>query len=98
MARNPNTDIRGGPFSQATIDTVWRKGTVIPDYKPEEWRRDKCGTAMKKDDYGKTNSKNGWEVDHIKPVAKGGSDDLNNLQPLQWENNRRKGDNYPWSC
>jgi hypothetical protein len=24
---------------------------------------------------------------------------LNNLQPLQWENNRHKGDNYPnWSC
>ena len=39
----------------------------------------------------------GWEIDHIKPVSKGGTDDLSNLQPLQWENNRRKGDNYPGS-
>jgi hypothetical protein len=23
---------------------------------------------------------------------------LDNLQPLQWEDNRRKGDTYPWYC
>jgi len=37
----------------------------------------------------------GWEVDHIRPVSHDGGDDLANLQPLQWKNNRCKGDTFP---
>jgi len=35
------------------------------------------------------------EIDHIKPVAKGGGDELENLQPLYWKTNRAKSDSWP---
>lgn len=83
-------------FDQATINAVWRKGRVIDGYDAAVWRHDVAGSVMRFSDYG-TAGKYGWEIDHIKPVKRGGTDEISNLQPLYWENNRRKGDNYPWS-
>lgn len=62
------------------------------------FRSDVCRAFLQRSKYGKTEEW-GWEIDHVKPVSAGGTDDLSNLQPLQWENNRHKGDNYPrWEC
>jgi len=81
-----------------TKSAVWRKGRPITGHDPAIWRSDRCGHTMKYTDHGNENSKFGWEIDHIRPVSKGGSDNLDNLQPLYWENNRKKGDTYPWNC
>ena len=93
-----NTKSDGKSFDEATIETVWQKGTPEPNLS--NYRKDVCGASMYRPNYGKQ-EKWGWEIDHIKPVSKGGTDDLGNLRPLQWENNRTKGDSYPdsaWTC
>jgi len=96
MARNRNTRTNGGSFDDATIEAVWKKGTPEPGLSL--YRKDYCGASMQQNKYGKQ-EQYGWEIDHKKPVSKDGSDDLSNLQPLQWENNRHKGDDYPeWYC
>lgn len=79
------------PLPATTIGKVWDKGAPIRGKDPELYRRDAAGNEIYKPSYGKQGPKS-WEVDHVIPVAKGGSHDLRNLQPLQTQANREKGD------
>ena len=70
--------------------SVWAKGRVADGYNGNFYRRDAFGAWMQYSAHGETLSHFGWEIAYIKPIEDGGTDDLSNLQPLQWKNNRKK--------
>jgi hypothetical protein len=96
MVRNYNTDGQGNSWKEEMKLNVWQKGRVIPNFEPKEWRWDVCGKVMQYSEFGNRESEHGWEIDHIDPVANGGTDKLDNLQPLNWKNNTHKGDLVNW--
>jgi hypothetical protein len=97
--RKSGTTAQGRAFTQLVIGAVWSKGQKIRGIDPDFMRADECAARMIKAAYGST-SEYGWEIDHIQPVSAGGGDELDNLQPLHWENNRAKGDDTTeaWRC
>jgi hypothetical protein len=90
MFRHPSTNASGKPFDPATIEAVWNKASPSTEHTP--MRLDHLGALIWKGGYGNTNSKFGWEIGHRRPLNEGGNDDLENLEPLQWQNNRRNGE------
>ncbi len=74
---------------------VWNKGTPANQNGIDvsnRYRFDRFNTLMQFSEYGNRNSDYGWEIDHIIPVSRGGSDNYQNLEPLNWKNNSAKSD------
>jgi hypothetical protein len=81
-------------FTDEQINNVWDKGIVQENNDPQQFRKDIVGAWIKRESYGKEEPY-GWEIDHVYPESKGGDDNLLNLRPMQWQNNRSKSDDYP---
>lgn len=76
------------------IEWTWEKAKPIRGKNPNLFRQDEEGNKIYKPAFG-TNGEMGWQVDHRKPVARGGSDHRRNLRALQTKANQEKGDDYP---
>ena len=77
-------------YSKEILDKIWEKGIVIRGKNPDKYRKDINGNVMYRQSYGKF-SEMGWNVDHKKAKANGGSDSLRNLQPMNSRANSSKG-------
>lgn len=94
--RAHGTTILNKAFDPATVDAVWALAAIVPGSDPAKRRKDVYGAWIERDQYGVcVEGGTGWEIDHVRAVLNGGSDNLNNLQPLQWQNNRAKGNLSP---
>jgi hypothetical protein len=92
--RKSNTTSAGKSFDRITIAQVWLQARAVRGQDPTAIRADASGAWIAFAQYGKR-SPLGWEIDHRRPVAHGGGDELGNLQALHWANNRSKGDDWP---
>lgn len=76
------------------LKQIWnyRHGTKIVGSCPKQ----NCfykHSLMSKANYG-DRSDTSWVVDHVIPISKGGTNNLNNLQPMHNYCNAKKADNY----
>ena len=77
-------------YSEEIVQQVWEKADVEPGHDPNIMRKDECEAWISRQHYGIRASEYGWEIDHIKPLSQGGTDELPNFRPLQWENKTTK--------
>ena len=81
-------------FSEDIVNKIWEKGRKVEGYDASMFRKDACGAWIMRDKYGEKHVF-GWEIDHIYPKKLGGTDIVQNLRPLHYQNNLSKSDDYP---
>ena len=81
--------------SKRKINNAWGKAKPVRGKNPNVWRKDEYGNRIRKASYA-TRGQYGWELDHKNHRSRGGSDKSRNIQPIHWEENRKKSDKYPY--
>lgn len=74
---------------------IWNKATTVEGFDETKYRKDPAGAFIEWDKYGDHHSIYGWDIDHVYPKAKGGTDMFGNLRAMNWQNNESKGIDYP---
>lgn len=77
------------------IERIWQKASVVQGIDSNLYRKDSAGAWIYRYAYEDMDSIFGWVIDHIFPKALGGDDNLINLRPMNWVNERSKMNDYP---
>lgn len=71
-------------YSEEDLDVIFAKATLILG----DLRKDVMGQYVHRQAHGDAEHPWGWDVDHIKAIKDGGSNNLDNLRPLNIHDNR----------
>jgi hypothetical protein len=69
---------------------AWERAYEIPGQDKNVLRRDFEGMTIRWAEYGQK-SDHGWEIDHITPIAIGGTDTFGNIRARHYRTNRAAG-------
>lgn len=81
-------------LAENVIEEVWQKAYIDANNNPDIFRKDYAGAWIRRDQYGQK-GKYGWEANRMVPSTHGGGLETANLVPLHWENDVKKGQEYP---
>ena len=69
-------------WSESVKVAVWKKGKINPDFSPDVLRWDANGHIMMWSEYGRTDSKLGWDIGSIDHLKNEGAEEIDTLQPF----------------
>lgn len=84
--QDPDNSLRRG-WHVEEKERAFDRATVIPGRDADLYRLDPAGNVIYKHSYGQR-TEMGWDIDHSKPLSKGGTYHPNNLQAMQSTQNR----------
>jgi len=96
-----NTSSIATTWTAAQIENIWNKGFIIPNYNKNLYRKDYAGALMFRNSFVNNfetidNPKGYyWTIVHQRPIVHGGSQNIDNLHPMNVYNAITKGNNYP---
>jgi len=75
-------------WTDEQIQAVWEKGTIVDKNSPDVFRKDFQGNWIQRGRYGvDRDTQFQWEIHHVKRKEDGGTDDIDNLVPLNGKAN-----------